>query len=137
MNPEEIWKPPPKHLNLNRYEVSSLGRIRNKETAYIFQRAPRKTTGYVNSNLILDSGNKIMMFHHRLIAFTFLPNPENFEIVDHINGICSDNRVKNLRWCSPKTNSSNKHVEKKKVYHKVIEQLDAKDNVLNTWHETC
>lgn len=37
---------------------------------------------------------------HRLVAETFIPNPENKPTVDHINRIRDDNSVSNLRWAT-------------------------------------
>lgn len=44
---------------------------------------------------------------HRMIAETFIPNPENLPCVDHINRNTHDNRVSNLRWVSYETNGNN------------------------------
>lgn len=39
---------------------------------------------------------------HRLIAETFIPNPDNLPRVLHINRDGFDNRIENLRWVSIK-----------------------------------
>lgn len=46
---------------------------------------------------------------HRLVALTYIPNPENKPTVDHINRNTQDNRVCNLRWATYKEQTENKN----------------------------
>lgn len=47
------------------------------------------------------------MYIHRMIAETFLENPENLPCVDHIDGNRYNNNVTNLRWCTSQQNRLN------------------------------
>lgn len=45
---------------------------------------------------------------HRMVAELFVPNPDNFPEVDHINRNSHDNRAVNLRWVTHAENMQNK-----------------------------
>lgn len=61
--------------------------------------------GYVHVSLWNEGEEKRKFcLVHRLVAGTFIPNPEKLREVDHINGDKEDNRVENLRWVSHREN---------------------------------
>lgn len=61
--------------------------------------------GYVTIN-VRHNKKCLTIKEHRLIAQHYIPNPNNYPQVDHINGIRNDNRVENLRWCSHQQNTN-------------------------------
>jgi hypothetical protein len=104
----EEWKVYPE---LSNYEVSSLGRVRNIKTGRILANNVDKD-GYFYVGLYQDK-KKYRRNIHRLVALTFIPNPDNLPIVDHINQDRQDNRVENLRWTTHKGNSRNTKLNSK------------------------
>lgn len=60
--------------------------------------------GYLRVLIKCDDGRKKSFLVHRLVAMTYLPNPDNKKEVNHKNGIKADNRPCNLEWVSRNEN---------------------------------
>lgn len=54
--------------------------------------------GHLNMRMTDKDGNLKEIYLHRLLAQTFIPNPDNLPLVRHLNDIKDDNRLENLAW---------------------------------------
>lgn len=79
------------------YEVSNYGRVRSVYTKRVL--SPGLSQGYFYVALYKDKkrSNKQV---HRLVAEAFIPNPNNFPIINHKDEVKTNNMVENLEWCS-------------------------------------
>jgi len=86
------------------YEVSNLGRVKNKKTGRILK--PCKSGGYIVVGLSKIKVKTMQL--HRLVAKSFIPNPENKAHVNHIDKNPLNNTVSNLEWNTALENNLHK-----------------------------
>ena len=97
----EIWKSILDYEGL--YEVSNYGRVRS---VYRYKRILKpmiSNSGYERVDLFKNKNRKQFSVH-RLVALTFIDNPEGKEIVNHKDENKLNNHMDNLEWVTNKEN---------------------------------
>ena len=99
----ELWKPVPIPQYAERYEISTLGRLRNRETGKLM--SPHiQTKGYRQAVLCVKRETKWVLVH-RLVAGVWLPRTDrDRNQINHIDGDKTNNRLTNLEWCTGSEN---------------------------------
>lgn len=101
------------------YQVTDDGRVWSKKSKrYLI---PTKTQdGYLRVKLCFGDGRYINALVHRIVAKTFIPNPDNLPQINHKDECKTSNCVGNLEWCSSQYNNTynDRHI---KCAHKVKE----------------
>lgn len=96
------------------YQISNLGRVRNYKKHILSNHVA--TNGYLLITLCKNKIKKHCLIH-RLVAQAFIPNYNDYPVINHKNEIKSDNRVENLEWCTRSYNSRYGNRAKKFVEH--------------------
>ena len=119
------WKPT--YIFPFEYLVSNDGKVYSIRTKKLLSPS-RDKYGYIYYVLCVEGKRKTVKAH-RLVALSFIDNPENKNTVDHINGIRTDNRVENLEWVTSSDNQKHKfeNTDYKTSNRKVV-QMDLDGN---------
>ena len=139
---EEIWKPIKGYEGL--YEVSSLGRVKSLQRIdnnnhSLKEKIMIQHNKYGYQTICLSKHGKHQYFRvHRLVAQAFIPNPNNYTIVNHIDENKQNNCVDNLEWCTQKYNVNHgTSIEKIKQHHsKPVYQYTMDGNLIHKW-DSC
>lgn len=144
---KEIWKDIPNYEGL--YQISNFGNIRSigrtieHKTCYggfyhikgKLLKPKIEKDGYYRICLIKNGQKK---FHriNRLVAQTFIPNPNNYLIVNHKDENKLNNKVSNLEWCTQKYNVNyGDGINKSKTKRSVkINQYNLNGDYIKTWN---
>ena len=114
---QEVWKDVVGYEGL--YQVSSMGRIKRLHYEYVdtwgtgrhrvfpekFVSLQISTSGYYVVDLYKDCKRK-RYYVHRLMAQSFIPNPNNLPCINHKDEIRTNNTVENSEWCDWQYNNS-------------------------------
>lgn len=96
----EVWKD-----YIYNYQISNLGRIRNKETNKILKLRTSGKSPYLGTVVTLGNKKKYKMLRpHRMVAEKFIPNHDGKMFVNHKDGNKHNNNVQNLEWVTQKEN---------------------------------
>lgn len=130
---KEIWKSIGDFPN---YEVSNLGNVRSIKRNIIMKSV--NCGGYCNLGLY-NNGIYKRFNIHRLVAQAFIPNPNDYPCVNHIDGNKQNNSVDNLEWCTYSHNSKhafkNNLLKSETLYKpKKLNQYDLNGNFIKQWN---
>lgn len=133
---KEIWKDVKDYEGL--YQVSNLGRIkslvgwngkkyikREKIINPAIQKTNKNKEYYRNVIGLVKIKKRKMAKVHRLVAEAFIPNPNGYPIINHIDGNPLNNIVENLEWCDQKYNM--KHAIENNLKFNQINGIDRND----------
>ena len=95
----EKWKKIPN----THYEVSSSGRVRNANNGRVIKQQVNQR-GYSTIRVKDDNQKKISRTVHRLVALSFVANPNGYKEVNHQDGDKQNNNASNLVWCTRSQN---------------------------------
>lgn len=117
----EEWRPI-KNFE-GKYEISSFGRVKSLARTVVHRNRTQPKSERILKNRINQRGYCVVVLCkdnktypnlvHRLVAETFIPNPLNKPVVDHIDTDRQNNKVENLRWVTTKENCLNPLTRKK------------------------
>lgn len=127
-----VWKQIVIEETKTNYEVNNIGEIRNKNTKRLLTQHIQNGYCYITLQI---NGKSKRISTHRVVALTFLEKIEGKNIVNHINGVKTDNRLENLEWSTPQENTQHAWDNglAVSVVEKSVRQYDVEGNFIKEY----
>lgn len=94
------------NIEKGKYMISIYGDVIRVSDGKLMKPWSHKGSGYLQFTLVDKDGNNIMVSQHRLVAYTFkLFKKQGMNVVNHIDGVKSNNYVENLEWVDHSENN--------------------------------
>jgi len=112
---EEIWI---NTVGFEGYQVSNTGKVKSLDRVLVQKNGSKHSFkgkilkpcpdkyGYLRVNLYSNHCKKKFIPIHRLVAEAFIPNPNNYQQINHKSEDKTDNSVGNLEWCDAAYNTT-------------------------------
>lgn len=81
------------------YSISNLGNIKNSKGQLMVIGKRKSNSGYLQIRFY-NEGKYYYRYIHKLLALAFIPNPNNYRTINHIDGNKENNCISNLEWAS-------------------------------------
>lgn len=152
----ETWKPVVGYEGL--YEVSDLGRVRSLDREITTERGGRPFRYKMKGQIVIPherrhgylavclygkeskNGRFSQKSVHRMVAEAFLPNPNGYSEVNHLDENKQNNVLSNLEWCNHKENCHHGTAIERRAAKfrngpksKAVDQLDMNGNYIRTF----
>lgn len=123
--PGEIWKPVPFDKYKDLYSISNMGRLKSNrkyedekiiKPIILRKRKERTETNYFVVNNLHNDTEIFNISIPRVVAEVFVPNPNNYSAIRHLDGDKINCKADNLEWYDPSKERSEQGVEIAKLY---------------------